>query len=387
MSAMNWPVALPFSPETAITVMAALAAFVIVWAVWSTFVVPDLMRIRAKRLRGRQEELRARMLSTRRQAQHKAAAVGVMRRVTQRLHLLKAKTGTKTLERLSQAGWRSKDALVVFLFMKLVLPFVFAAGAFFLFNVIRLVELNGTMAMLAPLAGLGLGAYAPEIFVRNAIGKRQKLMQEGLPDAIDLLVICAEAGLSLDAALTRVSGDRRRDRADRRRARLPAGTASGLGQPVEALPAAGGTRDRQHPAADGEVRNAARQRPAGACRRVPRGADAQGRGQGRPAAGVADRADDRIHHAVAVHRHHRAGGDRDPRQFHQPVAPAPPGAGRRPKGTGAAKGEHETRRGVGVSRGAGQDEARGKREARAWPRAGPGRTQGGPRAAHGIDRG
>lgn len=205
MNEIAWPSALPFSPETAITVMAGLAAFAIVWAVWSALVVPDLMGTRAKRLRHRQDELRAGMLATRRQAQHKAAAVGLMRRVTQRLNLLKAKTGTKTIERLSQAGWRSKDALVVFLFMKLVLPFVFAAGAFFLFNVAKLIELDGTMSMLVPIAGLGLGAYAPEMFVKNAIAKRQKLIQTGLPDAIDLLVICAEAGLSLDAALNRVS--------------------------------------------------------------------------------------------------------------------------------------------------------------------------------------
>lgn len=205
MSAMSWPAALPFSPETAITVMAALAAFGIVWAVWSALVVPDLMSTRAKRLRRRQDELRAGMLSTRRQAQHKAAAMGLMRRVTLRLNLLKAKTGSKTVERLAQAGWRSKDALVIFVFMKLVLPFVFAAGAFFLFNVMQLVELDETMAMLAPIAGLALGAYAPETFVKNAITKRQKLLQQGLPDAIDLLVICAEAGLSLDAALNRVS--------------------------------------------------------------------------------------------------------------------------------------------------------------------------------------
>lgn len=205
MTEIAWPSALPFSPETAITVMAGLAAFAIVWAVWSALVVPDLMGTRAKRLRHRQDELRAGMLATRRQAQHKAAAVGLMRRVTQRLNLLKAKTGTKTIERLSQAGWRSKDALVVFLFMKLVLPFVFAAGAFFLFNVAKLIELDGTMSMLVPIAGLGLGAYAPEMFVKNAIAKRQKLIQAGLPDAIDLLVICAEAGLSLDAALNRVS--------------------------------------------------------------------------------------------------------------------------------------------------------------------------------------
>ncbi|MGZ8995991.1 MAG: type II secretion system F family protein [Rhodospirillales bacterium] len=202
---MTWPAALPFSPETAITVMAGLAAFAIVWAVWSALVVPDLMSTRAKRLRHRQDELRAGMLSTRRQAQHKAAAMGLMRRVTLRLNLLKAKTGSKTVERLAQAGWRNKDALVIFLFMRLVLPFVFAAGAFFLFNVMHLIELDETMSMLVPIAGLGLGAYAPEIFVKNAITKRQKLLQAGLPDAIDLLVICAEAGLSLDAALNRVS--------------------------------------------------------------------------------------------------------------------------------------------------------------------------------------
>lgn len=205
MSELSWPAAMPFSAETAITIMAGLAAFGIVYAIWSALVVPDLMSTRAKRLRHRQDELRAGLLSTRRQAQHKAAAVGLMRRVTQRLNLLKAKTGNKTVERLAQAGWRSKDALVIFLFMRLVLPVVFAAGAFFLFNVMHLIELGETMSMLAPIGGLALGAYAPEIFVKNKITKRQKLIQAGLPDGVDLLVICAEAGLSLDAALNRVS--------------------------------------------------------------------------------------------------------------------------------------------------------------------------------------
>ncbi|HMF27663.1 MAG TPA: type II secretion system F family protein, partial [Candidatus Cybelea sp.] len=50
-----------------------------------------------------------------------------------------------------------------------------------------------------------LGFFAPGVFIRNLITKRQKQLQLGLPDALDLLVICAEAGLSLDASLTRVS--------------------------------------------------------------------------------------------------------------------------------------------------------------------------------------
>jgi tight adherence protein C len=50
----------------------------------------------------------------------------------------------------------------------------------------------------------------PEVFVKNAIQKRRKLIQKGLPDTLDLLVICAEAGLALDAALIRVSREMER---------------------------------------------------------------------------------------------------------------------------------------------------------------------------------
>lgn len=205
---MNVLDALPFSPETAITVLAAVAAFGTVCVIWTALLVPDLMGARAKRLRQRQTELRADIMSTRRQ--HKAAAVGLMRQVIQRLNLLKSRTGNKTAERLSQAGWRAKDALVTFLFMKLVLPFIFGGVAFVVFNLMPVIELAPPMPLLLPLAAVGLGAYAPEIFVKNAITRRQKVIQRGLPDAIDLLVICAEAGLSLDAALNRVAQEMKR---------------------------------------------------------------------------------------------------------------------------------------------------------------------------------
>jgi len=53
--------------------------------------------------------------------------------------------------------------------------------------------------------GVLFGFYAPNIYLRNAAAKRAKLLQRSLPDGLDLMVICAEAGLSLDAALIRVS--------------------------------------------------------------------------------------------------------------------------------------------------------------------------------------
>jgi tight adherence protein C len=54
---------------------------------------------------------------------------------------------------------------------------------------------------------VALGAYGPDLMVKNAVSKRMKCLQKALPDALDLLVICAEAGLSLEAALTRVAGE------------------------------------------------------------------------------------------------------------------------------------------------------------------------------------
>lgn len=57
------------------------------------------------------------------------------------------------------------------------------------------------------LAAVIAGAYAPDIFVNNAATKRKKELTKGLPDALDLMVICAKAGQSLDAALTRIAGE------------------------------------------------------------------------------------------------------------------------------------------------------------------------------------
>jgi tight adherence protein C len=133
-----------------------------------------------------------------------------MRAVAQRFNLLRTKTTGKASERLASAGWRSRDALVVFMVAKLCLPFVFGAAAFVLVDVLGFGNIRPPLRSLVPLLAVGLGAYAPDIFVRNAMQKRQKAIQKGLPDALDLLIICAEAGLSLDAAMTRVSREMER---------------------------------------------------------------------------------------------------------------------------------------------------------------------------------
>ncbi|RMD64317.1 MAG: type II secretion system F family protein, partial [Alphaproteobacteria bacterium] len=106
---------------------------------------------------------------------------------------------------LMRAGWRSKDAIIRYLFFKLALPFVFGTLAVLLFYGLDAYD-------LAPMTKLGMtigsvlaGAYLPDLIVKNAAQKRVDKIRKALPDALDLMVICAEAGLSLDATLMRVS--------------------------------------------------------------------------------------------------------------------------------------------------------------------------------------
>jgi tight adherence protein C len=209
---MNLEALLPFglSPEGAITTIAAFAGFGVVCAVWQALLTRDPMAARAKRLRQRRDELQSNWRAARRNETRKKTARSAMHAVAHRLNLLRTKTTGKAAERLASAGWRSRDALVTFMVAKLCLPFVFGASAFVLVYVLDFGHIPPSLRSLVPLMAVGLGAYAPDIFIRNAIQKRQKAIQKGLPDSLDLLIICAEAGLSLDAAMTRVAGEMER---------------------------------------------------------------------------------------------------------------------------------------------------------------------------------
>ena len=106
---------------------------------------------------------------------------------------------------LAQAGIRSRDAMVAYLFARVSLPVLFGLALLLDTNVFHLLPIPRTFGFVPPLAGIILGFYAPTIYLRNAAAKRAKQIQLALPDGLDLMVICAEAGLSLDATLVRVS--------------------------------------------------------------------------------------------------------------------------------------------------------------------------------------
>lgn len=195
-----------FSVETIIAAATALSTFLVVVTVWRTLLVRDPMASRLKALERRRQGLRGEMLSSKkRSGEFRSEHVNFMRSVIDRFSLMRSSVTDKAVEKLECAGFRSRDALVVYLFFKVVLPIIAGAGVLFVIYGINLYKMSPTNQILSSLVVVVLTAYAPDIFIRNVTDKRREAMQKGLPDGLDLLVICAEAGLSLDAALVRVA--------------------------------------------------------------------------------------------------------------------------------------------------------------------------------------
>ncbi|MFN4088482.1 MAG: type II secretion system F family protein [Alphaproteobacteria bacterium] len=128
-----------------------------------------------------------------------------MRRTVEKFDLLRSNQAKQMSERLAQAGWRRADATIVYLFCKTVLPLGVAAMAIFAVYGLNLFSLSPLMKLVVVIGAALAGSYAPELFIRNAVQKRATEVRRNLPDALDLMVVCTEAGLALDAAMERVA--------------------------------------------------------------------------------------------------------------------------------------------------------------------------------------
>jgi len=174
-------------------------ASVIIFA--QALVPHDPMAERLRSHRKRRDTLRGELLSG---TQRHAASIGTLRQFLDKLKLLRGEEARKTSEQLAQAGWRSRDVLVIYLGMRLATPFVGGIATFLLLWVLA-PQMGGMQKLLFATVGVLIASFAPVLGLKQAIKRRQNYLRKQLPDALDLLVICCEAGLSLDAALTRVA--------------------------------------------------------------------------------------------------------------------------------------------------------------------------------------
>jgi tight adherence protein C len=128
-------------------------------------------------------------------------------RVVEDFNLTKYLAQDAAREKLTLAGYRGQAPYVTFLFFRLVAPIVMFIGAILYVFVISHMEKSMPVKIGMCVGAAYFGLQAPMLFLRNAISKRQLQIKRAFPDALDLLLICIESGMSIEAAFRKVASE------------------------------------------------------------------------------------------------------------------------------------------------------------------------------------
>jgi tight adherence protein C len=203
------PTLLGFDVIWIATMLSAVATFAVLLAIYAATTVKDPMARRVKALNERREQLKAGIVAStnkRKKLTNRNEAADKVRSILSSFKMLQDDQIQKTQLKLMQAGIRTKDLAFFIIFARFVLPVVLGIGIVILIYGVDFFPTWGWFKKYATVAGTIVGAYkAPDIWLKNKVTKRSHAIRKGLPDALDLLVICAEAGLTVDAAFGRVS--------------------------------------------------------------------------------------------------------------------------------------------------------------------------------------
>ena len=192
------------------TVLAGIAAMAVMLAIYAAVTVRDPMAKRIKALNERRDELKAGIVREtarkRKSLVRRTQKTDKVKDTLANFKVLQQSQLEVVQQKLAHAGIRNKEYAVYVIGARAVLPIVLGLIAFYLFYVSDMFADWGSFKRLDALSiAVFIGYKGPELYIANKAKKRTDAIRKGLPDALDLLVICAEAGLTIDSAFTRVA--------------------------------------------------------------------------------------------------------------------------------------------------------------------------------------
>ncbi|HEY0300020.1 MAG TPA: type II secretion system F family protein [Rhizomicrobium sp.] len=196
-----------FDPAFIATLVAAILAFATIVTLGMPLANRDGLGARLKAVSERREELRAKHLATlnAKRGALRSTPVGYMKSTLDRFKLGNLLESEDTREKLARAGYRGQGPVVTFMFFRFVMPFAVLGAALIYLFVVTNFEWTTTMKITVSVGASLLGFYLPDLFLNNAIARRQQSIMRAFPDALDLLLICVESGMSVEAAFQRVA--------------------------------------------------------------------------------------------------------------------------------------------------------------------------------------
>ncbi|HYE46015.1 MAG TPA: type II secretion system F family protein [Caulobacter sp.] len=199
------------NPDNILTAFVAAVSFATIVTLVSPMLKSDKLEGRLKSVANRREELRKRnreALNKKGPSQNttlRHTDEGLYKNVVDRLQLSKLLEDPKVVDKLAQAGFRGPRPISTFYFFRFVMPFVFAIVVAFYLFVINDFGLQTMQKFSACVAALLIGYYAPNVYISNIASKRRDSIVAAFPDSLDLLLICVESGMSIEAAIMKVS--------------------------------------------------------------------------------------------------------------------------------------------------------------------------------------
>jgi tight adherence protein C len=202
---MDW-VSFLTDPMNLATAFAAVASFAAVMTLAAPAFSNDKLTSRLKAVANRREELRRRSraaldaekVSIRRQDTSR------MKKVVDKLDLAKMLEDPNVVKKLVQAGLRGPRPVSIFYFCRFALPLVFGLAAFIYIWFVNDHGLSMQMKFGVIVGGFAAGFYGPNVYLENLIAKRRTSIMRAFPDALDMMLICVEAGMSIEQAFARV---------------------------------------------------------------------------------------------------------------------------------------------------------------------------------------
>ena len=197
-------------PLNLLTLGVGVCAFAAIFTVVASLTGGAQLETRMKAVSVRRDELKRRSRQAIASGSGSASGLrhtddGFKKRIVDMLDLSKRLEDPKVVDKMAQAGFRGPKPITTFYFFRMALPFVFmiVVGLYlFAFNDFGLTPM---MRVTATVAAALVGYYAPNIYLSNLIAKRQTSIMQAFPDTLDLLLICVESGMSIEAAIQKVS--------------------------------------------------------------------------------------------------------------------------------------------------------------------------------------
>jgi tight adherence protein C len=197
------------SPQFLATLLAAVSAFATILAIVMPILARDQVNQRMRVMALERDKLRSQRLAEltkeRGQAKLRQAPKGFMQQIVDKLDLRAQFDNEELRNKLKMAGLRGQAPLVAYMFFRVIAPpLSFLVALFYLF-VITDLQQSSTMKLFYAVLAAAAGYYLPNIFIQNLAQKRQQAIKIAFPEALDMLLICVQSGMSVEAAFGKVA--------------------------------------------------------------------------------------------------------------------------------------------------------------------------------------